>query len=203
MLNFDLTPRQVQLTPRTTASAVVSAVNEMYGENIDVNQYEDRLAYLDKDGVLTIEFVDIQTQVTHYVFKDRYTLERKADDTLEFTNPRDFIYPEVIRNFGVLINTEVELEFLKDIRKDVRYDSGKPGNSAARELARLLNRYNIGNGWSSNPNGGNTTAYFIVRYYGSGANAPDVYNFNRDANLLAVVELMMHGEYQTHALIVG
>lgn len=202
-MSYNLTPRQVQLTPSTTASAVVSAVFEMYDEKIDPNQYEDRLAFIGKDGQLTIEFVDIQTKETHYVFKDRYTQERLADDTLEFMNPREFIFPEVTKNFGILINTETELEFLKNVRKDVRYNSSLPGKGYARELARLLNRYNIGNGWSSNPDGGNTTAYFIVRYYGSGANAPDVYNFNRDAKVLVVVELLLHGEYKTHALIVG
>ena len=203
MSNFDLTPRQAQLTKWTTASAVVSSVNEMYGESIDPALYEDRLAFTDANGLLTIEFVHIQTGLVHYVFKDRYTIERQLQNDLRIDNPREFIYPEVIKNFGVLINTEAELEFMKDVRKDVRYDSGKPGNNKAYALAKLLNRYNIGKGWSSNPDGGGTTAYFVLRYYGSGASAPDIYNFNRDAKLLVVVELMMYGQYETHALVVG
>ena len=202
MTELTLAPRHVQLDKTTTVSAVVSSINEMYGESIDATQYEDSLPFVDKDGLLTLHFVDIETGETRWVFKDRYSIERQSQITM-IENPKDFIYPQVIKNFAVIVNTEKELEFMKGLRLDVRHDSGNICSDKSRLLARLLNRYNVGDGWSANPQDGNTTAYFMPRYIGPGADAPDVYNFNRDTKLLVVVELMKHGEYETYALTVG
>lgn len=197
------TPLHVPLTKWSTVSAVVPLVNDMYGLNADINLLDDRLSYKDKDGFLCIDFVETATGQLVWTFRDRFSIDKEQKHNNRMDNPKAFIYKKVIANFGIQINTEVELEFLKGMRKDVRYDSGKAGATKSSELMTLLNRYNIGDGWSSSPNSSNTTAYFIPRYWGPGADAPDVYNFNRDAKLLVVVELMLMGEYQTHALIVG
>lgn len=205
-----MTDQQVQLTPRhlklskwTTVSAVVSSIYEMYGELIDPREFEDRHAFIDKDGLLTLHLVEIGTGKVHWVFKDRYTIERELNQNTTLENPKDFPYPEVMKNFGITVNTEKELDFLKGLPLDVYYDSGKFNADKSRKLADLLNRYGVGDGWSANPSGGNSTAYFMLRYFGPGDKAPDIYNFNRDTSLLVVVELAMYGGYKTHALFVG
>lgn len=193
--------RQISLTKLTTVKAVVDSVNETYGESIDAELYEDRLAFVDLDGLLTLFCVRLDNGAVEWVFKDRYSIERQDQENLD--NPKAFFFPDTVDNFSIKLNTECELEFLKGIKIDVRYDSGKVGAGASTKLANLLNRYNVGDGWGSNPHDSNTTAYFVLRYFGSGNDAPDVYNFNRDTKLLVVVELMKHGVYKTHALMVG
>lgn len=200
---LQLSPRHVKLSKWATVYSVVDSINEMYGEAIDPLDYEDRLTFTDEDGLFTIHLVEIASGKTRWVFKDRYTLERAAKETKTLVNPKAFPYPEVVRNFGIVINTERELEFLSDVRKDVIYNTSPITSDKSRRLADILNRYNYGDGWGSNPMDGNTTAYFKLRYFGPGSQAPDAYNFNRDAKLLVVVELLMHGVYKTHALFVG
>lgn len=198
-----LTPRHLKLSKWTTVSAVASSVYEMYGDLIDPRIYEDRLAFVADDGLLTLEVVEISTGKTIWVFKDRYTITRQLGQNTTLDNPKAFPYQEVVNNFGITINTEKELMFLKDLPLNVYYDSSQFNADKSRKLADLLNRYGVGDGWSANPNGGNTTAYFMMRYFGPGSKAPDIYNFNRDTSLLVVVELATYGGYKTHALFVG
>lgn len=193
----------VPLTIRSTVSAVAQSLNDMYGLGIDPCLFEDRHAYKDEDGLLRIDLVCLKTGAVCHTFKDRNTITKELSINDVMTNPKAFFYEKVVENFAVVVNTECELEFLKELKLDVRYNSGIPGATKSSELMDLLNRYNVSGGFSSSPSNTNTTAYFIPRYYGSGANAPDVYNFNRDAKLLVVVELMLMGEYKTHALMVG
>lgn len=196
------TPVHVALTKWSTVRSAIQAISDAVGQKLDPANYEDRLAIRNSSGLLTLNLVSVSTGEIDWVIIDRYSASGEGDQSEFVSNPKAFIFDHVIKSFSVLINTETELEFLKDVRQDVRYDSGLIGADKALKLMHLLNIYNIGDGWTSNPSNGCTTAYFILRYFGSGASAPDVYNFNRNAKLLAVVELMMRGEYQTHALVV-
>ena len=195
-------PVQIALTKWSSVWTAISAANEMYNLGIDQNNYENRVAYRADDGFLQIDLVNVQTGELEWVFRDRYSSNNTIEEMGIVENPKDFGLKEVIDNFSVLINDASELSFLSDLRKDVAFNSGNNIGSAATMLANLLNNYGIGPGWSSNP-GGTTTAYFVLRYIGPGADAPEVYNFNRNASHMVVLELMMHGEYKTHALIVG
>jgi hypothetical protein len=163
--------------------------------------YDDRLAFRNEFDQLSLKLVNISTGVLDWVIVDQESsLSKVASGELD--NPKAISFDQVIRNFGTLINTETELKFLEDCRLDVRYDSGMVGNDKSLKLMHLLNNYGIGDGWTANPSQGCTTAYFVPRYYGPGADAPKVYNFNRDASCLVVLELMMYGEYELHALVV-
>lgn len=192
----------VSLTKWSTVKTTIPSVNEAYSMSLDVNAYEDRLAFRNDKGYLTLELYNVNTGTLDWVIVDRESSITLNSNFGKIENPKAFAYKEVINNFDTIINTETELAFLADCRLDVRYDSGIPGNLKAFNLMSLLNNYGIGHGWTCNPSNGCTTAYFVPRYYGTGADAPDVYNFNRDAKLVCVVELMMYGEYQLHALVV-
>lgn len=196
------TPVHVALTKWSTVRSAIEAISDAVGVQLDPADYEDRLAIRNSSGLLSLNLVSVATGEVDWVIIDRYSASSEGVQSEFIANPKAFIYDHVIKSFSALINTEAELEFLKDVRIDVRYDSGLIGADKALKLMHLLNIYNIGDGWTSNPSNGCTTAYFILRYFGSGADAPDVYNFNPNAKLLAVVELMMRGEYQTHALVV-
>lgn len=196
------TPVQVSLTCWSTVHSAIGLISEAVGKELNPMDYEDRLAIRNDGGLLTLNLVSVTTGELDWVVIDRYSGNTDTNQSEFITNPKAFIFDEVIKSFGVLINTEAELEFLKDLRYDVRYDSGMVGADKAFKLMNLLNTYGVGDGWTSNPSQGCTTAYFILRYYGSGVDAPGVFNFNPNARLLVVLELMMYGEYQTHALVV-
>lgn len=194
-------PLHISLTKWSTVQSVIPAINDAYEMRLDPDNYENRIAISNEYGVLSLSLVLKATGELDWVIIDREssTVELQMGT---IKNPKAFLYEEVKKSFSVLINTEAELGFLKNQPIDRKYDSGLLGADKSRILSNLLNTYMIGDGWSANPGQGCSTAYFVLRYYGSGANAPDVYNFNRDARLLVVVELMMYGEYQTHALVV-
>lgn len=195
-------PLDIPLSKWSTVKAIISNINDKYGLSLDSNLYEDRLAYINSDGLLSLDIVNASSGELVWVVVDSGSNlpVTGLNETLE--HPKAFIFDHVIKNFGIIINSEKELEFLKDVRLDVRYNSGMVGGDTSYKLMTLLNNYNIGDGWTSNPSQGCTTAYFVLRYLGAGADAPGVYNFNPEAKCLAVVELMMYGEYQLHALVV-
>lgn len=195
-------PLYISLSKWSTVKSSINSINEKYGLSLKGQDYEDRVAFRNEDGLLSLQFVIVSTGELAWVIidPDSNNADQVINETID--HPKAFSYEHVTKNFGVLINSEKELDFLKDVRLDVRYDSGIVGADSSFKLMNLLNNYNIGDGWTSNPSQGCTTAYFVLRYYGSGANAPGAYNFNPEAKLLAVVELMMYGEYQLHALAV-
>ncbi|QYN79960.1 putative flagellar biosynthesis protein [Kosakonia phage Kc263] len=195
-------PVHVSLTKWSTVRSAIASISAAVGVELNPLDYEDRLAVRNDNGLLTMNLVSLSTGELDWVIIDRYSTNSDTDQSEFITNPKAFAFDQVTKSFGVLINTEAELAFLKDVRLDVRYDSGLVGADKSLKLMNLLNAYNIGDGWTSNPSNGCTTAYFVLRYFGSGANAPDVYNFNPNAKLVAVVELMMYGVYETHALVV-
>jgi len=196
-------PLHLAMTLMDTVRSVAPEANKVYGLGIIVDEYEDRRAFRDTDGLFTLEVVRVDTGSLTWVFKDRFSAGREDEETAFIENPKDFMFKDVVDNFAVTINTSRELEFLKSIKNDVRYNTALPGNDASYYLMQLLNNYNIGSGWTSNPIHGNATAYFIKRYFGPGKDAPEIYNFNPHAQLLVVVDLLVYGEYKTHALMVG
>lgn len=196
------TPVHVSLTKWSTVRSAIATISAAVGVELNPLDYEDRLAVRNDNGLLTMNLVSLSTGELDWVIIDRYSTNSDTDQSEFITNPKAFAFDQVTKSFGVLINTEAELAFLKDVRLDVRYDSGLVGADKSLKLMNLLNAYNIGDGWTSNPSNGCTTAYFVLRYFGSGADAPDVYNFNPNAKLVVVVELMMYGVYETHALVV-
>lgn len=196
-------PLDVPLSKWSTVKAIISTINDKYGLALDPNNYEDRLAYINSDGLLCLDIVNASTGGLVWVVIDsgsNLPVLAGINETVE--HPKAFVFDPVINNFGIIINSEKELEFLKDVRLDVRYNSGVVGGDTSYKLMTLLNNYNVGDGWTSNPSQGCTTAYFVLRYFGAGADAPGVYNFNPEAKCLAVVELMLYGEYKLHALVV-
>lgn len=192
----------IPLSKWSTVKAIINTLNDKYKHSLDPKDFEDRLAYVNSDGLLSMDIVNVSTGELVWVVVDTQSglAQSGINETIE--HPKAFIFDEVIKNFGVVINNESELEFLKGVRLDVRYNSGVIGGDKSFKLMTLLNNYHIGDGWTSNPSQGCTTAYFVLRYIGTGADAPGVYNFNTQAKCLAVVELMMYGEYQLHALVV-
>lgn len=195
-------PLDIPLSKWSTVKAIIGGINDKYELTLDPDQYEDRLAYVNSDGLLSLDIVDISTGKLVWVVIDSNSNLAVVGINEKVEHPKAFIFDEVIKNFSLVLNSEKELEFLKDVRLDVRYNSGVVGGDKSYKLMTLLNNYNIGDGWTSNPSQGCTTAYFVLRYIGIGADAPGVYNFNTEAKCLAVVELMMYGEYQLHALVV-
>lgn len=195
-------PLDISLSKWSTVKAIINTINDKYGLTLDPQNYEDRSAFKNDDGLLTLDIVKVTTGELVWAVIDSQS--GKINETIneKLTHPKAFAFEQVVNNFGIMINNESELEFLKDVRLDVRYNSGVIGGDKSYKLMTLLNNYNIGDGWTSNPSNGCTTAYFVLRYIGPGSEAPGVYNFNTEAKLLAVVELMMYGEYQLHALVV-
>ncbi len=195
-------PLQISLTKRSTVRSTLITANELYNLNATPDNYEDRIVYKDDEGSLCLDVVDILTGELCWVLRDRYKENADKLNKMLLANPKDFGDSEVVDNFSIIIGTEGELDFLKGLPLNVP-SANDPLNFVARTLADLLNVYGVGYGWSTRPNTGLTTAYFVLRYIGPGADAPEVYNFNRNTKCLAVVELMMHGEYKTFALVVG
>lgn len=195
-------PLQISLTKRSTVRSALIVANELYNLNANPDDYEDRITYKDKNGDLSLDVVSVHTGELCWILKDRYTTAAKPTNYKQLEHPKDFGDVEVVNNFSVIIGTEGELDFLKGLALN-EPNANDPLNFTARTLADLLNVYGVGDGWSTRPNAGLTTAYFVLRYIGPGADAPEVYNFNRNTKCLAVVELMMYGEYKTHALVVG
>lgn len=192
----------VSLTKWSTVKSAIPIINETYELTLDPADYEDKLAFRNEAGFLSLELVVISTGKLDWVIVDRESLLDTSLVSGVLSNPKEISFKQVIRNSGILINTEVELKFLEDCRLDVRYDASVVGKDKAVKLMNLLNDYGVGDGWTANPSQGCTTAYFVPRYYGSGKDAPDVYNFNRNASCLVVLELMMYGVYELHALVV-
>lgn len=192
----------VPLSKWSTVKAIVNTINDKYKYSLDPQDFEDRLVYVNGDGLLSIDIVSVSTGELAWVVVDTQSGLAQSGINENIEHPKAFIFDEVIKNFGIVLNDEKELEFLKDVRLDVRYNSGVVGGDKSYKLMTLLNNYHVGDGWTSNPSQGCTTAYFVLRYIGTGADAPGVYNFNTQAKYLAVVELMMYGEYQLHALVV-
>jgi hypothetical protein len=195
-------PLDITLSKWSTVKAIIKAVNDKYGLTLDAHNYEDRLAFTNSNGLLALDIIDVNTGELAWAVIDSQSGKVVSEINETLDHPKAFVFNEVIKNFGIVVNSEKELEFLKDVRLDVRYNSGVVGGDKSYKLMTLLNNYTIGDGWTSNPSQGCTTAYFVLRYFGTGANAPGVYNFNTEAKCLAVVELMMYGEYQLHALVV-
>lgn len=195
-------PLQISLTKRSTVRSVLITANELYNLNATPTDYEDRITYKDANGDLSLDVVSVHTGELCWILKDRYTTASKSTNYMQLEHPKDFGAEEVVNNFSIIIGTEGELDFLKGLPLNEPNESN-PFNFVARMLADLLNVYGVGDGWSTRPNTGLTTAYFVLRYIGPGVDAPEVYNFNRNTKCLAVVELMMYGEYKTHALVVG
>lgn len=195
-------PLDIPLSKWSTVKAIINSINDKYELTLDPEHYEDRLAFTNSDGLLSLDIVDISTGKLVWVVIDSNSNLAVVGINEIVEHPKAFIFDKVIKNFSLVVNSEKELEFLKDVRLDVRYNSGVVGGDKSYKLMTLLNNYNIGDGWTSNPSQGCTTAYFVLRYFGTGADAPGVYNFNTEAKCLAVVELMMYGEYQLHALVV-
>lgn len=195
-------PLNISLTVWSTVRKTINSINEKYKFNLNLDEYEDRLAFVSDKGLLTLKLVKIGTGELDWVVVDESTSPGVQFINAYIDHPKSFPYKEVVKNFGIVINDKSELDFLKDVKLDVKYNSGLVGSDKSFKLMNLLNNYLIGDGWTSNPSTGCTTAYFVLRYFGSGADAPGSYNFNRDAKCLAVVELMMYGEYQLHALVV-
>lgn len=192
----------IPLSKWSTVKAIVNTINDKYKYSLDPQDFEDRLVYVNSDGLLSMDIVSVSTGELAWVVVDAQSGLAQSSINENLEHPKAFIFDEVIKNFGVVLNDEKELEFLKDVRLDVRYNSGVVGGDKSYKLMTLLNNYHVGDGWTSNPSQGCTTAYFVLRYIGTGADAPGVYNFNTQAKYLAVVELMMYGEYQLHALVV-
>lgn len=195
-------PLQISLTKRSTVRSALVTANELYNLNAIPDDYEDRIIYKDVAGNLSLDVISIATGELCWILKDRYSVSPLEGTINQLTHPKDFGYEEVVNNFSIIIGTEGELDFLKGLPLNVP-NGNDPLNLVARTLADLLNVYGIGDGWSTRPNTGLTTAYFVLRYIGPGADTPEVYNFNRNTKCLAVVELMTYGEMKTHALVVG
>lgn len=198
-----VTPLELTMKVGQKLSELIHDIHDKYSILIDINTVIDEIVYSDDNGDPTIRVISRATGAVIWEFKFRS--KKSADDEFRtyVTNPKAFLYDDVIKNFGVLINSAEELDFLNDVKIDVRVDSSGQGGGLSFALMTLLNNYGIGTGWSCNPSSGNSTAYFILRYLGSGAKAPGVYNFNRNSERIAVVELLVSGEYKTYALIVG
>lgn len=197
-------PMHLTLTLADTVRTVAPLANEVYKLGIVVDEYEDRRTYRDsKDGLFTLEVVNADTGSLTWVFKDRFSGSRDNQEASILENPKAFMFPAVIENFAITVSNVAELMFLKDLKKDVRYNTAIPGNTASYHLMNTLNSYNVGSGWTCNPIHAPSTAYFIPRYFGPGNKAPEIYNFNPHAKLLVVVDLLVYGEYKTHALMVG
>ena len=196
-------PLQVSLTKRSTVWSALVTANELYNLNARPEDYEDRIIYKDSDGNLCLDVVSVHTGELCWILKDRYSSDLvTTKNQLVLAHPKEFGNEEVTNNFSIIIGTEGELDFLKGLELNVP-GSNDPLNFVARTLADLLNVYGVGDGWSTRPDTGLTTAYFVLRYIGPGADAPEVYNFNPNTKCLAVVELMTYGEMKTHALVVG
>lgn len=195
----DLTPKHLALTKTSSVYSVTETANAIYHLNINENEFENRYAFYE-EGLLTLHFVSIETGELVWVFQDRYSSIDSDIDSIE--NPKNFLFKKVTENFGILINSEKELSFLKDVKLDIRYDEPETGNDKAYRLMLLLNNYGFGDGWSCNSDANATTCRFILRYIGEGKNAPSVYNFNPDSSYLVVVELLVNNVYQTYALTV-
>lgn len=198
-----LTPLELSMEVGQYLSDLIETIRSQYDIQIDLNTVLNEVVSLDDEGVPTLKVISRFTGGVIWEFKFRSKKMVNDDFRTHIQNPKAFIFGDVKENFGVLINSAKELDFLNNVKIDVRVDSLFVGAGISYTLMTLLNRYGIGNGWSCNPSTGGTTSYFILRYLGSGADAPDVYNFNRDSERMAVVDLLVNGEYKTHALIVG
>lgn len=114
----------------------------------------------------------------------------KNSDELEYKlHPKECRFPLINKHFTVQINTKVELEFLSNVEQNTPFDYKKFGLSIPRQLMTLLNQYNIGDGWSCNPQRGNSVAAFSLLYFGVGSLTPTQYQLNRKAPLVAIVEV--------------
>lgn len=196
-------PLHLALKFGDTCRGICPVANKVYNLGINPDEFEDRRAFQDKDGLFTLHYVKVADGSLTWVFKDRFSGDRDNEESAILDNPKDFLFKDVVKNFAITINTTAELDFLKGLKQDVRYDSARMGNTLSYSLMVLLNAYGVGSGWTANPVNGQTTAYFIPRYFGPGQDAPEIYNFNPHAKLLVVVDLLVYGDYKTHALMVG
>lgn len=195
--------REMNLEAGQRVFQLLYIIKEKFGILVDVKNILDTEVFLDTDGFLTLQIVERDSGNVLWVFKCKGSV-RAIDEVMDVVrNPKAFLFKNVIENFTTFVNTEKELEFLKDMTIDVRCDSGSSQGHISYRLMKLMNNYRIGDGWSCNPGNSRSTAYFILRYLGPGDKAPDVFRFNRGVKMLAVVDVLINGEYKTHAIMVG
>lgn len=192
--------KELALVEGDSVVKVTPTINKLYSLNIDSDLYENRYAFKGPDGYLTICFVNLKNAETEWVFKN--TNENKEDEVGTLDNPKNFIQKEVVSNFPIFINTAKEIDFLKEVSLDVRFNSSSATEDKDYQLMNVLNAYGIGNSWTSVPSKETTTAYFILRYFGAGDKAPPAYCFNPSAQCIAIVDLLNNNVYTTYALIV-
>ena len=114
----------------------------------------------------------------------------QLSDELEYkSHPKECKFDLINKHFTVQINTKVELEFLSNVEQNTPFDYKKFGLSIPKQLMTLLNQYNIGDGWSCNPQRGNSVAAFSLLYFGVGSLTPTQYQLNRKSPLVAIVEV--------------
>lgn len=181
------------------AHQLIPSINEQYNMDLKPEDFVNNEVYADSHGVKSIRLFSNVSKLPSWGFKT-VVFEMGKQLNGYIPNPRVIEAKEVVENFNILINTPQELDFLSHLPLDVPDDSGSVWNNNAYYLAQLLNNYVIGGGWNNNSDGIRTTANFILRYFGSGLDAPEKYNFNRNTSLLVVIELLNKGVYKTYAL---
>lgn len=114
----------------------------------------------------------------------------ELSDEIEYkSHPKECKFDLINKYFTVQINTRVELEFLSKVTLNEPFNYKKHGLYIPRQLMILLNQYNIGDGWSCNPQQGNSVAAFSLLYFGVGSLTPTQYQLNRKAPLVVIVEV--------------
>lgn len=126
-----------------------------------------------------------------------------GNETSVIQNPKEPVYPDIIKYQDKLINTAEELMFLDGVPLKTPISETLEDLNKARELMTLLNTYEIGMGWSCNLVEGNTTAGFTLLYFGSVKEMPEEYKINPNGSLVAILELTTYSGPAVYSLVVG
>lgn len=193
--------------PLNVGESVLSLIPRIaivHDVKLDPSLYEDSSVYLTDNGELRVDLVNLHTGLVDYAFTNGKTsVGLVKGETPYFPHPKSGQYPEIEKNLQVVINTKCELRFLNDMTVGTIDDTGNLSSERARHLAQLLNRYQLGDGWSCNPGRGNTTAFFKLLYLGDMKDMPDEFKINHNTPYGAVVELTTPTGPAVYCLAVG
>lgn len=188
------------------AEHVIKQLNHRYPLHLDPDRFVNNQVFLDQTGNLRIDLINVQTNLTEWIVKHRQDDSEQPYLTPEvklIRHPKLLDYPEIMQYQSVLINTKQELEFLLSVPLETNGQYSLTSLDKAHRLMELLNQYRIGPGWSCNPGGAYTTAYFKVLYVGPFDTMPDEYKLNPNVSFVAVVELTGEAGPVVYSLTVG